>query len=278
MNRGVVYVLVAAASWGTWTLFLNPAHLPVAVSTPIMFLVMGAAALPWSLREAPPRWDRGARRALVANALCDAVNVAAFFGALGTTTVAIAVISHYAAPIIVALVAPRIEGVTTRGARAAALVALLGLAVVLEPWHAPAAGALLGAALGLVSAVAYAGNVFAVRRLAASIGSARAVAYHSLLAGAVLAPLLVWHASDLTFGPVARVAAGATTIGAMSGILFVAGLTRIGAARAAVLAFAEPVVAVLVGALCWNQTLHPIAAIGGAAVLAAGVHVARQSR
>ena len=72
MNAGVLYVLVAAASWGTWTLFLNPAHLPVAVSTPIMFLVMGVTALPWSLREAPPRWDRGARRALVANAICDA--------------------------------------------------------------------------------------------------------------------------------------------------------------------------------------------------------------
>jgi drug/metabolite transporter (DMT)-like permease len=64
----------------------------------------------------------------------------------------------------------------------------------------------------------------------------------------------------------------------MSGILFVAGLARIGSARAAVLAFAEPLVAVLVGALCWNQTLHRIAMVGGLAVLAAGVHVARQAR
>jgi drug/metabolite transporter (DMT)-like permease len=278
MRVGVIFVVVAAASWGAWSLFLYPAHLPATITAPIMFLVMGLAALPLSLREPAPRWDRVAVRALVANTICDAVNVATFFAALGTTTVAIAVIAHYAAPIIIALAAPRIDGVQTRGARGAAVVALVGLAIVLEPWHAPAAGALLGAALGLVSAVAYAGNVFATRRLAVRIGSARAVAYHSLIAGVLLSPLLVVHASELHVGPVAIVAAGATTIGAMSGILFVAGLTRIGSARAAVLAFAEPLVAVLVGTLRFHQAIHPIAALGGVAVLAAGVHVARQAR
>lgn len=275
---GVLFVAIAAASWGAWSLFLYPAHLPAYLTTPIMFLVMGATALPFGWREAPPVWDRAARRALAANAICDAVNVALFFGALETTTVAIAVITHYAAPIIVALAAPRIDGVQTRGTREAAIVALAGLVVVMEPWHAPARGAVLGAMLGLGSAVAYAGNVFAVRRLAAKIGSARAVAYHSLIVGALLSPLLALHASELHLEPVALVAAGAATIGAMSGILFVAGLSRIGSARAAVLAFAEPLVAVLVGAVCWNQTLHPIAALGGIMVLAAGVHVARQAR
>jgi drug/metabolite transporter (DMT)-like permease len=271
---GVLYVAIAAASWGTWSLFLYPAHLPPVITTPIMFIVMGATAWLVSLREAAPAWDRSAVRALAANTICDAVNVATFFAALDTTTVAIAVISHYAAPVIVALVDP----VRVRGSRLAAVVALAGLAIVLEPWRAIDSHALIGAGLGLISAFAYAGNVFAVRRLATKIGSARAVAYHSLIAGAVMSPLLVVHAGELAVGPVARVAAGAASIGAISGVLFVVGLRRIGPARAAVLAFAEPLVAVLVGSLCWNQTLHPIAAVGGAMVLAAGVHVARQAR
>jgi drug/metabolite transporter (DMT)-like permease len=271
---GVLYVAIAAASWGTWSLFLYPAHLPPVITTPIMFIVMGATALLVSLREPPPVWDREAARALAANTVCDAVNVAAFFAALDTTTVAIAVITHYAAPIIVALLDP----VRVAGARLAAVLALAGLAIILEPWRALDAHALIGAGLGLISAFAYAGNVFAVRRLATKIGSARAVAYHSLIAGALMSPLLVVHAFELDLEPVARVAAGAASIGAISGVLFVAGLRRIGPARAAVLAFAEPVVAVLVGSLCWNQTLHPIAAVGGVMVLAAGVHVARQAR
>ncbi len=269
---GVICVAIAAASWGTWSLFLYPAHLPPVITTPIMFIVMGATAWLVSLREAKPTWDRSAARALAANTICDAVNVAAFFAALDTTTVAIAVISHYAAPVIVALVDP------VRGSRVAAAVALAGLAIVLEPWRAIDSHALIGAGLGLISAFAYAGNVFAVRRLATKIGSARAVAYHALIAGALMSPLLVVHAGELAVGPVARVAAGAASIGAISGVVFVVGLRRIGPARAAVLAFAEPLVAVLVGSLCWNQTLHPIAAVGGAMVLAAGVHVARQAR
>ncbi|HEY1548876.1 MAG TPA: EamA family transporter [Kofleriaceae bacterium] len=269
---GVLSVAIAAASWGTWSLFLYPAHLPPVVTAPIMMIVMGATAWLLSLREPSPTWDRVAVRALAANTICDTINVAAFFAALDTTTVAIAVISHYAAPIIVALIDP------TKGARLAACVALAGLAIILEPWRAIDHQALLGAGLGLVSAFAYAGNVFAVRQAATKLGSARAVAYHSLIAGVLLSPLLVIHAGELTIGPVARVAAGAASIGAISGVLFVAGLRRIGPARSAVLTFAEPLVAVLVGSLCWNQTLHPIAAVGGAMVLAAGVHVARQAR
>ena len=277
-HGGVALVALAASAWGTWSLWLYPAALPAQIAAPIMFAVTGVAALPLAWREPAPTWDRAALAALVANALFDAVNVAAFFAALAVTTVQIAVIAHYAAPILVALAAPRIDGVRTRGAGPAAIVALAGLVVVLEPWREAAPGALAGVALGLVSAVCYAGNVFTVRRLAAKVGSARAVATHSLLAAALLLPLLATRAGDFTTHGALLVAAGAVINGAGATIAFVAGLARIGAARAAVLAFAEPLVAVAVGRLCWDQPLHPIAALGGVAVLAAGVHVARQAR
>jgi DME family drug/metabolite transporter len=67
-------------------------------------------------------------------------------------------------------------------------------------------------------------------------------------------------------------------IGSGSGIIYVVGLTRIGAARAAVLTFTEPLVAVLVGALVWDEPLHALAALGGALVLGAGIYVARKAR
>ena len=60
--------------------------------------------------------------------------------------------------------------------------------------------------------------------------------------------------------------------------MFAIGLTRIGSARAAVFVFAEPLVAVAVGALVWEEALHPLAAIGGLMVLGAGIHVAREAR
>jgi len=277
VRRGVALVAIAAASWGTWSLFLRPSGLPASVTSPLLFAVMGVVTLPFALREPRARWDRELVLLVAANAACDAVNVVAFFAAIAKTTIAIAVLTHYAAPILVALAAPRIDGVVVRGARLAALVALAGLAIVMEPWHDVAPDAVIGAALGSISAVAYAGNVFVVRRLATRIGAVRQMSYHSLVAAAVLAPIGASALATVSAGDAALVAAGSATIGAAAGVAFAAGLSRIGSARAAVLAFAEPLVAVGVGALVWHEPLHPLAAVGGALVIAAGIRVARQA-
>jgi drug/metabolite transporter (DMT)-like permease len=151
------------------------------------------------------------------------------------------------------------------------------LVIILEPWTTPADGALLGASLGVVSAFCYAGNMFTVRRLAQRIGAPRAMSYHSMVVAVVTAPLVVANVGSISPYDLTLLAIGAATIGAGSGIVFAIGLTRVGAARAAVLTFAEPLVAVAVGALVWDEALHPAAAVGGAMVLGAGIYVARKA-
>ena len=275
---GFAMVAIAAAGWGTWSLFLFPTGLPAVVTTPILFLVMGVAGIPLMLREPRAEWDRQTLWLLAGYTAFDLLNVLAFFSAMNYTTVAIAVLTHYAAPILIALAAPRIDGTTARGTRPAAVVALAGLVIVLEPWHSPSHGALVGAALGLASAVCYAGNVFTGRRIAAKVGSARALVTHSLLAAAITLPFATPYLPRVTPTDLAYLVTGSVLIGTGSGVLFLVGLGRIGSARAAVLTFVEPLVAVCVGALAWAQPLAPIAALGGALVLAAGIHVARQAR
>lgn len=279
MFAGFVMVAAAAASWGTWTLFLRPTGLSPFVTAPIVFALMALAALPVALAQPRAKWDRRLAALLALHAAFDALNLVTFFGALATTTVAVAILAHYLAPILIALAAPRVDGTRVPGAVPAALVALVGLVVVLEPWAEPAHGALPGAALGATSAICYAGNVFCVRRLAVGIGATKAMAYHSLIAAALLAgPAIAIATRAPSAGDLGLLTAGAATIGAGSGIVFSRGLVRIGAARAAVLTFAEPLVAVLVGVLVWGESLHPIAGLGGALVLGAGIHVARKAR
>jgi drug/metabolite transporter (DMT)-like permease len=277
VTRGVLLVVAAACSWGAWSLFLRPSGLPSQVTTPLLFAVMGVLTLPLALREPRARWDRQLVLLVVANGALDALNVWTFFAAMDRTTVSIAVITHYTTPILVALLAGRIEGERPRGTTAAAVVALAGLTIVLEPWHSPADGALVGAALGVVSAFGYAGNVFVVRRVATRLGPVRAMSYHSLVAAVLALPFgasafVTVRAEDVTL-----VVIGASTVGAIAGVAFVEGLQRIGSARAAILAFAEPLVAVAISALVWHEPLHPLAAGGGALVLAAGAYVARAS-
>jgi drug/metabolite transporter (DMT)-like permease len=275
MIVGVVLVTLAAASWGTWTLFLRPTDLPSPVTSPIIFAVMAAVTLPFALRGPRTTWDRRTLWLLAGNATFDALNVVTYFAALAKTTVAIAVLSHYFAPILIAIAAPRVDGVTIRGARPAAAVALGGLVIILEPWQAPANGAIAGALLGLLSAGFYMGNVFVVRRLADRIGAARAIAYHAVIAAVVIAPAGIAGFADVTTRDLGYLVAGGVSIGALSGVLFVIGLRQIGAARAAVLTFAEPLVAVVLGAVVYAEPLHAVAALGGAAILGAGIWVAR---
>lgn len=299
-------VAAAAAGWGTWSLFLYRAALPARLANVIVFAVMGVAALPLALRErfgvtgvrgslgdgVPVAialdsnrsrlrfdgWDRTALLLLGANAICDVLNSLFFFEAIGHTSVAIAVITHYAAPILIALVAPYIDRVETRGARPAAAIALIGLVLVLEPWHSKVDGALIGAAFGFTSAVFYAANVFVVRRLATRIGTLRAISYHSLIGALITLPLALPYVTRVTGPAFGWLAAGAILLGVGSNTLFIGGLQRIGSGRTAVLTFAEPLVAVAIGVLVWNQPFGPIAVVGGALVLAAGLHVARQAR
>ncbi len=272
-------VVVAASTWGTWSLFLRPTDLPPAITTAILFLVMGLVALPIALRQRRGGlWDRTTAWLLLAHAVFDAINVLAFFGAMATTTVAIAVLTHYLAPILIAVGAPYLDKTRVRGTGPATLVALAGLVVVMEPWREPAHGALLGATLGAISAVCYAGNVFVLRRLVERIGAAGAVSFHSLIAAAGVAPFALSGLGAITVHDAALVSTGAIVAGAAAGLLFNGGLARIGSARTAVLTFAEPLVAVTIGALVWDEPLHPLAAVGGAMVLGAGIHVARKAR
>ncbi len=273
---GTVMVAAAASSWGTWSLFLRPSGLPAAFSAPLMFFIMGLACLPFALRAPAVRWDRRALWLLLGNGACDALNVLTFFAAMDHTSVAIAVLTHYATPVLVALAAPWIDREKNPAALAAAFLALIGLTLILEPWRSSAGGAGWGAVLGLASACCYTGNVFIVRRLAARVGVARAMSYHSLLAAVFLAPMLLTVSfTAVTLSGLAYLLAGSLTVGAAAGVLYVAGLTRIGASRSGVLTFAEPLVAVLVGILVWNEPATLAMLAGGALVLFAGAWVIR---
>ena len=110
-------VAAAACGWGTWSLFLFPTGLPAQATMPLIFLVMGISSLAFVRGELVPQWDRRTYGLLAANTVCDAANGVCFFSAYDHTTVAIAVLTHYVAPILIALAAPRIDGTTVRGTR-----------------------------------------------------------------------------------------------------------------------------------------------------------------
>ena len=275
--RGALLASIAAVSWGFWSLFLRPSGMPALATAVVVLIVMGLTLLPLRSRDPQvPRWDRRTGMLLLGLGLTDALNIGTFFAAMSMTTLGVAVLSHYLTPLLVAMAAPLIDRERVPGARLAALVGTVGLALVLEPWRGGGDGRLLGAALGVASAVGYAGNVFIAARLVPRIGPARTVGYHAFVSAALLLPFVpasAWAAA--TPRGVTLLVIGGITLGGLSGWLFVRGLAVVGPTLASTLAFLEPLTAVIVGWIVWHERLSPLALLGAALVLGSGVAVAR---
>jgi DME family drug/metabolite transporter len=199
---------------------------------------------------------------------------------MSLTSVAVAVLTHSFAPIFVALAAPFIDGQRVRGAAMASIVAVSGIGLVLRPWEVNAlqGDVQIGAAFGLLSALAYATNVFLSRRLTIAIGAARTMGLHAFGAALLLLPLAITTPSNVELLDIGVLAFAAVVLGVGANIAFVRGLVVIGAARAAVLALLEPLVACLVGWLVWEESLDRSALFGAVLILGAGILVARAGR
>jgi drug/metabolite transporter (DMT)-like permease len=293
MSSAYLRVAIAATAWGTWSLFLRPAAVDPRWSSAIMLAVVTLAAAPTLLRPGARGPSEGSPRlarewwAMVGLGVSDAANAGLFFAAMSVTSVAVAVLSHYLAPVFIASVAPWVLR-TPRAKRAVpmALVALLGLALVLEPWSIAIGDGvsvsegsgrpLLGAMLGAGSAVFYAANVLITKRLGPRFTAEEQLVYHSALSAVILAALAVMVGAPL---PSARgaalVAVASVVVGATAGLVYLQGLKRIPAEHAGMLTFLEPLTAVLVAWAFWGERPGLSAALGGTLVLAAGIFAIR---
>ena len=277
-------VAIAAIGWGTWSLFLRPAAVDPRWSSAIMLIVVTFAAAPTLLQKGARGPSAGPPRAfsewwaIVAMGVFDALNAALFFAAMSVTNVALAVLSHYLAPVFVAIAAPIVlRTPRTKGAVPLTLIALGGLALVLERYlHGGAAHPVLGAMLGAGSAVFYATNVLITKRIGPRFTAEEQLVYHAILSAVLLAAFAWFIRAPLPTLKGALIVAGASVfIGALGGLLFLQGLKRIPAEHAGMLTFLEPITAVLVAWIFFGERPGAPAAIGGALVLIAGVFAIR---
>ena len=280
---GYALVAVAAAGWGTWPLILRPAEaigpIPAALESTVMMTVLTLVSIPFCLRDRVPR--KASLRAWLGVGwlgVGDAMNVLLFFAAYQKTSVAIAVLTHYLAPIFVALAAPFVLR-EKPGLRTYAAVALSfgGLVLLLSPWRAEARSGLnqdaIGALFGAGSAVFYTSNVLVTKRLTSSFSGSELMFFHGLVSVPVLAafvPLDAWTGTSLK--ALTLVALGSIGPGALGGLFFVWGLRRIAASHASTLTLLEPLVAVVVAAVAFGEHLT-VAAISGAALIVIGAAI-----
>jgi len=267
---GALLVAAAACTWGLWSLFLRGSGLDGPAVTAVVLAVM-ALPLPLALRRTALR-DRGALGAVALLGLADAGNVGCYFTALQRGPIALAVLTHYLAPLLVALLAPAaLSEPPSRRARLAAPAALLGLALVLG---APRGASLPTALLGGASAGCYAVVVLAAKRAGRAFGPLALNAVHAPISLALLLAAFGREALPAPGPGLLRVLAGAVLCGLAANAVFYAGLRRVTAQVASALTWLEPLAATAVGVLAFGERLGPPALLGSGLVLAAGVWVA----
>jgi drug/metabolite transporter (DMT)-like permease len=274
-------VALAACSWGTWALILRRtealAPLPTSLESTIVMAVITIVTGLASLRDRAPRPAPWRARAWVAwLGVSDALNILLFFAAY-KITIGVSVLTHYLAPVFVAVAAPFAlkEHFTFRTA-AAVGASFAGLAVMLVPSHGslhPAAVA-SSALLAAGSAVFYASNVIVNKFVADAYSTSETMFWHGVVGTPFLAafvPLHAWAALDVRAA--AYLSAATVGPGALGGLAFVWGLRRIPAAHASTLTLLEPLVSVLLGAAVYGEALGLNVVAGGTLIAAGAVMV-----
>lgn len=270
-TSGAARVALAAATWGLWPLFVRGSPVPSAWLAVSALGIFGVLALPFALRR------RGAPRPASAWLLVaalgggDALNNRFYFTALGAGPVAPAVVSHYLAPVLVAVAAPFVLRERFSKRTLVAVVLGLGGTTLLVAGKGGGAGASAAVAWGAGSAVFYAATVLGSKPALARFSVAEVGSYHALVGAALLALAAPWPPPPLA--DFARPALGALACAVGGSLLFYSGLKRLTAATASILTYLEIVSATAVGVFAFHESVGALAAAGAVLVFAAGVVV-----
>jgi drug/metabolite transporter (DMT)-like permease len=265
---GFIAVLVASVELGAealafWRLAL------AALTLGAVGVVSGRAGL-----LAP----RGRLGALVLLGIVQGAHWLLFFEAVDHGSVALAVLTFYAAPLVIALVAPLVlpERLSPVVLGACAIGALGIVAIALDGGGSEGAASPWAVVAGLGSAATYAALVILSKRLLAEATPPLTVAFWDCLVGTIaVAPVLLLADRVIPSGAdewAVALALGVVFTG-ISTLVYAVLLRRVTAQTAGVLTFLEPVAGVLLGWALLGQRPGPATFLGGALILAAGLAV-----
>jgi drug/metabolite transporter (DMT)-like permease len=121
--------------------------------------------------------------------------------------------------------------------------------------------------------VFYASSVCVNKRLAARFTAEEQVVYPAFVSCLAVLPFAP-PTHGLPLHGVALCVLGGAIAGTVAGVLFVRGVARIPAEHAALLTFLEPLTAVAIGIAVFHERSGPVALVGAAVVIAAGIEAA----
>ncbi len=276
---GAAQIAAAMVIWSTWGLFVRRVPLaPWALTAYVGVVAAAAAAGAWlalggSLRALWPRAHRGL---LVLMGALFVINNVCFLTAYERTTVANAVLTHYTAPVFVALLAPPLLRERLLPATPAALVlAAAGMMLLLPDLRFDFRDRhLWGLFLGTVSGAAYGGLILLARALSPRMPALPLIVFQNAFLALCLVPTAVFREPLERAELVAAVAVLGLAHATVAPLLYLRGIRTVRAQTAAILGYLEPLAAVALGALVLGESPGAPGFLGGVLIVASGGLVA----
>ncbi|TCS93148.1 DMT family transporter [Hazenella coriacea] len=275
MRIHYLWVIVALLIWGSVGLFVRWVNLPSEVivfyRVIISFLVLGMFLLSKGVK-----WEKVSWKWLLVSGLALSLNWVLFFKAIQTTTIANAVLSYNLAPVFVTLLSPwvlreRIEKKTwlAMGIAMVGVISLVGVSK--EPMDSID---LQGISLGLTAAFFYAWVTLSGKKMEHH-SSMQLVFWQTGLATLILTPY------GLQQGWVGLPSLGilfilGTIHTALALVLYYKGLKKIKVQHIGVLAYLDPVSAVLFSMFLLGEIPSIGALLGGGLILASNYLILRK--
>lgn len=268
--------IAAMAIFGTIGVVVNLTDIPSAVLVGARAVIGVAFILLVSrLRGVELRRDEIARnlKPLVVGGVALGLNWLFLFEAYRHTSVAVATVCNYLAPVIVALIAPYITGEARSLPRTlGAVVALIGAVCVSGAQLGMGRDDVLGILCGLASAAGYVVIIFANKRVSGLSGY-ESSAVQLTSAAAVILPYVIATTdfAALNWTPLnigITLLLGVVHTG-LAYILYLSALSHLPAQTSGLLAYTDPALSITLSAIVLGQILTPLQIFGVALIFGA---------
>jgi len=278
--KGAVFIIAAMAIFGFTGIFIRFIDLPAHVIVFFSFLFISLALSTFFLiKDRKIFFVKKYLLILALMGLFNILNNFFYFLAFVNTTISNAVLTHYTAPVFVALLAPfilkeKIEKVTIK----ALLFSVIGVVLIsysgnFSFYAKDFVGILYGTASGLM----YALVIITAKHLSKSISIFSINLYHSFFGAMILLPFVAMTEFTLNFSSMLwMLILFALIFGVLATCLHFAGVSKVKSQHAGILAYAEILFASFYGFVFFFEIPSPATIIGGILILFGGYLVIRR--
>lgn len=203
-------------------------------------------------------------------------NLITYLLSLKLTTASIAVLTHYSAPIFVAILAPYfLNEKITKITFLAMVTAIFGFVIIMLNSNFNKYNSNLGALLGLASGFFYGLSIILARLLLKNLESETIIFSQNLFSGLFLLIFFKNISFNINLDFLLKMIALAFFYSVVASYLYLYGLKKLGGIRTSIIGYIEPFGTVIWGWLIFNEKITFHILIGGFLILLSGYMVSR---